>query len=137
MLHTRQLHGIKSGTTLAADGSTTGSWLDLGNFQGSISVSLQDENGASTSMDVSYEVGILPYTEKLNVGGYQELADKLVAITPADAGVIGANVDCNAATNNIVHDTLTLPNGRWFRFTVANDSGMADAKVSLYIAGQV
>ena len=137
MLHTKRWDGIKPGTTITADETVTGPWLDLGNVQGSLSITLVDENGVSTSIDVDYEKGICPYTENIKVGSYQELADKLINVLPADAGSIGSNVDCSSATNNAVADTLTLPDGRWFRFKVHNDAAMGDAKCSLYIEGQV
>ena len=137
MLHTKRWDGIKPGTTLAAGASTTGPWLDLGNVQGSLTITLYDENGASTSQDVSYEAGIDVKGEIQSTASYQFLADKLKAVTPADGGVIGSNVDCATPASNAVHDTLTLPDGRWFRFTVANDAVMADAKDYLIIEGQV
>lgn len=137
MLHTRRWDGIKPGTTIAADGSSTGPWLDLGNVQGSLSITLYDENGVSTSQDISYECGIDVKGEIVSTGGYQDLADKLLAVTPVDGGVIGSNVNCAAVESKAVHDTLTLPDGRFFRFTVANDTGMGDAKDYLIIEGQV
>ena len=137
MLHTKQWDGIKPGTTITADETVTGPWLDLESVQGSLSITIIDENGNSTSQDITYQKGICPYDENIKTGSYQELADKLIAVTPADGGTIGSNVDCNAATNNAVADTLTLPDGRWFRFKILNDTGMADAKDSLYIEGQV
>lgn len=137
MLHTKRWDGIKPGTTIVADSSSTGPWLDLGSVQGTISITLYDENGLSTKQNISYECGIDVKGEIQSTGSYQYLVDKLKAVTPADGGVIGTNVDCATPTSHAVHDTLTLPDGRWFRFTVANGTGMADAKDYLIIEGQV
>ena len=139
MLHTRTWEGIARGTTLAADGSVTGQWLDLQNVQGSLSLFLRDQNGASTSIDIDYEIGVFPSGFTPSIGGNAELSAQLLNVLPTDAGTCGVNLDCDAAAayNNIVHKALTLPDGRYFRFIVTNDSGMADAKVDLIIEGQI
>jgi len=137
MLHTRTWEGIPRRTTLAADASISGTWLDLGNVQGSISLFLRDKNGVSTSIDLNFVIGVFPVEFAPAIGGQAELEANLLEVTPAANGAIQANGDLSGLTNNILHKTLTLPDGRFFKFTVANDSGMGDADVDLLIQGQV
>ena len=137
MFQTRPWEGIPRRTTLAADESISGQWLDLGNVQGSISLFLTDRNGASTSIDLSFVIGVFPVEFTPAIGGQAELEANLLEVTPAANGTIQSNGDLSVLTNNILHKTLTLPDGRFFKFTVANDSGMADADVDLLILGQI
>lgn len=138
MLHTVQVHGIAPGTTIAAGDTVTGPWLDLGSAQGTLSITLYDKNRLSTSQDITYEKGIMLDPSLVKTHLYQELADKLLAVTPADGGSIGTGVDCSTAQNNCVAaDPLTLPDGKYFRFKVKNNLAMDDALDYLIIEYQI
>jgi len=135
----KQWDGINNqGATIAAEGTSVGNWLDFSRVTSALSLIYYDPAGVSTSQDISYEIG---YVRKgvtvKNHDDPTELDAKVNAVLPADAGAIGANVDLNAASNNAVHDTLTLPAGIYFRFTWQNDSGMGDATPHLYIMAEV